>query len=185
MSAYNIYKKPTTIANLTKNTSNINNQKSNFLLDKLFSEQQRLSLDNTQENLVDKKTHLSSTGSSINVSPTSQSSLESSNNIHKKQLNEPQQIHQVKPPETPRTKSAASNYRKNLLLSNLNQKQTIEESQIGLNTKTDDLREFLEKKNQQPNQPSTSGSNEVTLSLKQELINKPVVSIVNKLDLLF
>ena len=163
MSAYNIYKKP------------------------IYSDQQRLSSDNTHEScdlFTTKKQHLSSTGSSINVSPTSHSSLESSNNNNnqKKQLNEPE-VHQVKPPETPRTKSAVSNYRKNLLFSTLShrqQQQTSEEvvPQLGVNTKTDDLREFLEKKTQKK-----LGGNEANVLQKQA--SKPVVATVNKLDHFF
>jgi hypothetical protein len=172
MSAYNVYNKPV-----------VQQQKSDILLDK-YLDLQRLSHGSTQENydLFTKKQHLSSNGSSINVSPTSQSSLESSNNIDRtKQSNEPMppppQVHQVKPPETPRTKSAATSYRKNLLL-NLGHRQHSEEQQLGIHTKTDDLREFLEKKNQR----SSEDFNEKNVAQTKQ---KPPVAAVNKLDHFF
>jgi len=172
MSAYNVYNKP-----------GVQQQQTNILLDK-YLDLQRLSHDNSQENydLFTKKQHLSSTGSSINVSPTSQSSLESSNNIDRtKQPIEPTppppQVHQVKPPETPRTKSAATSYRKNLLL-NLGHRQHSEEQQLAVHTKTDDLREFLEKRNQR----SSEDSNEKNAAQSKQ---KPPVAAVNKLDHFF
>jgi len=66
---------------------------------------------------------LSSNGSSLNSSPTSQSSSSSSFFVHQPQQSQSQPFHQqqqnqiiqVKPPETPRTKQAGSSYRKNLL----------------------------------------------------------------------
>ena len=109
--------------------------------------------------------HFSSTGSSINVSPTSQSSNDSFNT--KKLLNDlldetkpdtippvpilvtQTSVHEVKPPETPRTQSAASSYRKNLLLNQT--RPAVNKETENLKKKSsayfsDDLKEFIENK---------------------------------------
>ncbi len=83
----------------------------------------------------------------------------------------------MKPPETPRTKSAATSYRKNLLL-NLGHRQHSEEQHLAVHTKTDDLREFLEKKNQR----SSEDFNEKNVAQTKQ---KPPVAAVNKLDHFF
>ena len=130
-------------------------------MDKYFDSIKR----NESDNFLLNK-HFSSTGSSINVSPTSQSSNESFNT--KKLLNDlldeakPESIpsvpilvtqtsvHEVKPPETPRTQSAASSYRKNLLLNQA--KPAVNKEKLeNLNKKSsaylsDDLKEFIENK---------------------------------------
>ena len=90
------------------------------------SSMRKMSISSNEENQTSTKAaitnvnRLSSNGSSLNSSPTSQSSSSSSFFVHQPQQSQTQpfqqnQIIQVKPPETPRTKQAGSSYRKNLL----------------------------------------------------------------------